>query len=118
MVTTKKAAHCRLCNQEIIFDGIQRSKRTGKQIPLDTATHKPHDCPNYEPSYTTTTTTTAVATATAEIKYIKCKVCNNDIYFDDKQKSDTGKFIPISRLTNQPHQCKYSSTSKKYHPAE
>jgi hypothetical protein len=34
------------------------------------------------------------------------------------KKSETGKFIPISRLTNQPHQCKYSPTSKKYHPAE
>jgi hypothetical protein len=114
-VQVKKIPRCRLCNQEIVFDGIQRSQRTGKQIPLDPSTKKPHSCPNYQQQKQTTIIT---ATTAAEIKYIKCKLCNNDIYFDDKQKTESGKFIPISRLTNQPHQCKYNPSSKKYHSAE
>jgi hypothetical protein len=39
--------------------------------------------------------------ATIYKQHIKCKMCNNDIYFDEKRKSDNGKFIPIARLTNQ-----------------
>jgi hypothetical protein len=69
-----------------------------------------HDCPQYRLEDTTTTTTTTAP------RYLKCKSCNYDIYFDEKQKSDSGKFIPISRLTNKPHQCK--ATSKEYHPEE
>jgi len=132
MKGTTRTINCRLCNQEIVFDGVQRSERTGKQIPLDPTTKQPHNCPNYEPYVSTGTVTvtaaaktssgnpssTATTTTVQEIKYIKCKSCNNDIYFDEKQKSESGKFIPISRLTNQPHQCKYNSVSRKYHPAE
>jgi hypothetical protein len=117
--TTKQTIHCRLCNAEIIFDGIQRSQRTGKQIPLDPTTKQPHNCPNYQKQTTladTNTTTAAATTITAttssnEPRYVKCKMCNNDIYFEEGRKSDSGKLIPIARLTNKRHQCKYNPTS-------
>ena len=87
-------------------------------IPLDpdsvNAGHpEAHNCPQYRLEDTTTTTAAAAPT-----RYLKCKSCNNDIYFDEKQKSDSGKFIPISRLTNKPHQCKENPTAKEYHPEE
>ena len=89
-------------------------------IPLDVVEDatgginlEPHNCPQYRLEDTTTTTATAAAP-----RYLKCKSCNNDIYFDEKQKSDSGKFIPISRLTNKPHQCKENPTAKEYHPEE
>jgi hypothetical protein len=55
-----------------------------------------HDCPQYRLEDTTTTMTTTTAP-----RYLKCKSCNYDIYFDEKQKSDSGKFIPISRLSGE-----------------
>jgi hypothetical protein len=79
--------------------------RTGKMIPLDpnsidaAGNLQAHNCPQYRLEDTTTTMTTTA------LRYLKCKSCNYDIYFDEKQKSDSGKFIPISRLTNKPHQC-------------
>jgi hypothetical protein len=41
-----------------------------------------HDCPQYRLEDTTTTTTAAAP------RYVKCKSCSYDIYFDEKQKSD------------------------------
>jgi hypothetical protein len=114
----RKTYHCRKCNQEIVFSEDYRSERRGKMIPMNpdsvAAGHpETHDCPQYRLEDTTTTMTTAAAP-----RYLKCKSCNYDIYFDEKQKSDSGKFIPISRLTNKPHQCKANPTSKEYHPEE
>jgi hypothetical protein len=99
------------CRQTVLGDDVKMVKCSYllyRTVTVTAAKTTPSSSGN--PSATTTTV--------QEIKYIKCKSCNNDIYFDEKQKSESGKFIPISRLTNQPHQCKYNSVSRKYHPAE
>jgi hypothetical protein len=41
------ALHCFKCNQEVVFDSDHIGKN-GKKIPLDPATHTPHDCPMRE----------------------------------------------------------------------
>jgi hypothetical protein len=120
----RKTYHCRKCNQVIVFDEEYKSERTGKMIPLDVVEDatggrnlEPHNCPQYRLEDTTMTMTTTTTTA-APTLYLKCKSCNYDIHFDENLKSDSGKFIPISRLTNKPHQCKENPTAKEYHPEE
>jgi hypothetical protein len=42
-----------------------------------------------------------------QIKYYSCsKGCGQEIYFDaNHSKSQSGKWIPLSKETGQPHQC-------------
>jgi hypothetical protein len=37
--------HCYVCNQELTFDPKQVGKISGRMIPLDPHTKKPHNCP-------------------------------------------------------------------------
>lgn len=45
-------ANCYACKAEIVFDNEHIGKN-GKKIPLDPATHQPHDCPMREKVQTT-----------------------------------------------------------------
>jgi hypothetical protein len=38
-----------------------------------------------------------------------CIRCGEEIYFDDDKKSQSGKWIPIDAVTNEPHNCSESS---------
>ena len=37
---------------------------------------------------------------------ISCKFCSEDIYFDDDRVAPSGRKIPISAVTDKPHDCK------------
>ena len=46
------------------------------------------------------------------------KGCGAEIYWDERFKSDSGKFIPIDSRTDEPHQCTVSGESAEYFPDE
>ena len=46
------------------------------------------------------------------------KGCGAQIYWDDEFKSDSGKFIPIDSLTDEPHRCDVPTESEPYYPDE
>jgi hypothetical protein len=107
---------CRLCGQPIKFDDKHISQRSGKKIPLDIDTDEPHDCPVWkngqhqqqqpqqqsqqqgQPQQPTK--------QTQQIRFYPCrKGCGQGIYFDASNKSQSDKFIPLSKETGLPHQC-------------
>jgi len=99
---------CRLCGNPIKFDDKWVSERTGKKIPLDPGTNEPHDCPvrrdhlkqQGQQSYQQT------QQSQQQRRYLQCnKGCGQEIYFDVNSKSQSGKFIPLSKETGSPHQC-------------
>ena len=103
------SSFCRLCGKPIKFDDKWVSERTGRKIPLDVDTEEPHDCPvrrsnsqqrqQQEQSY-------QQQRHQQERRYLQCnKGCGQEIYFDANNKSQSGKWIPLSRETGLPHQC-------------
>jgi hypothetical protein len=89
---------CKQCGQPITFDNKHISQRTGKKIPLDIETNEPHDCPvrRDQPQQSHQT----------QRRYHQCnKGCGQEIYFDENNKSQSGKWIPLDKQTGQPHQC-------------
>jgi hypothetical protein len=92
---------CRQCGNPITFDNKHISQRTGKKIPLDIETNEPHDCPvmRDQPQQSQQT----------QRRYHQCnKGCGQEIYFDaNHSKSQSGKWIPLSKDTGLPHQCQY-----------
>ena len=92
---------CRLCNQPITFDNKHISQKTGKKIPLDPGTNEPHDCPvrRDQPQQ-------QQQSQPQQRRYLQCdKGCGKEIYFDANNKSQSGKWIPIDKQTELPHQC-------------
>jgi hypothetical protein len=49
MSDKKAKPTCYTCGDDIIFDKNITSEKSGKQIPLDPETKKPHECPKPEP---------------------------------------------------------------------
>jgi hypothetical protein len=47
---TLSSLSCRLCGKPVMFDDKHVSQRTGRKIPLDIETNKPHDCPVWKRS--------------------------------------------------------------------
>ena len=93
---------CRQCGQPITFDNKHISQRTGKKIPPDVETNEPHDCPvrRDQPQQQ------QGQQQTQQIRYHQCnKGCGQEIYFDANNKSQSGKYIPLSKDTGLPHQC-------------
>jgi hypothetical protein len=90
---------CRLCGEPIKFDNKHISERTGKRIPLDVDTEEPHDCPARREQQ-------QAQLPQQQRRYHQCsKGCGQEIYFDAKNKSQSGKWIPLDKDTGQPHQC-------------
>jgi hypothetical protein len=96
---------CRQCGEPITFDNKHISQRTGKKIPLDPGTNEPHDCPlrrdqpqqQGQPKQ---------SQQMQQRSYLQCnKGCGQEIYFDANNKSQSGKWIPLSKETGLPHQC-------------
>ena len=96
---------CRQCGEPITFDNKNISQRTGKKIPLDPGTNEPHDCPlrrdqpqqQGQPKQ---------SQQMQQRSYLQCnKGCGQEIYFDANNKSQSGKWIPLSKETGLPHQC-------------
>jgi hypothetical protein len=95
---------CRQCSQPITFDNKHISQRTGKKIPLDVATNEPHDCPVRREQQQSQLP--HQQQQHQEKRYFQCnKGCGQEIYFDTNNKSQSGKFIPLSKETGLPHQC-------------
>ena len=93
---------CRQCGQPITFDNKHISQITGKKIPLDVATNEPHDCPvrRDQPQQQ------QQGQQSQQRRYHQCiKGCGQEIYFYANNKSQSGKWIPLSKDTGQPHQC-------------
>jgi hypothetical protein len=92
---------CRLCGERIKFDDKHISERTGKRIPLDVDTEEPHDCPTRREQQQQ-----GELLQSEQRRYHQCnKGCGQEIYFDANNKSQSGKFIPLSKDTGLPHQC-------------
>ena len=105
---------CAQCGQPITFDNKHISQRTGKKIPLDPGTNEPHDCPvrrnqpqqqqgQPQQSYQQQ----QPQQSQQQRRYHQCnKGCGQEIYFDaNHSKSQSGKWIPIDKETELPHQC-------------
>ena len=77
---------CSKCLKSITFHDSQKS-RTGKFIPLDIETMKPHEC--------------------SKRYIVECCHCGKQITFENDFKNDsTGKFIPINAFDGIPHHCR------------
>jgi hypothetical protein len=103
---------CRLCGEPIKFDDKHVSQRTGKKIPLDIDTEEPHDCPvwkgsqQYQPQPQQQQQKQSQQQQPKQRRYHQCsKGCGQEIYFDANNKSQSGKYIPLSKDTGLPHQC-------------
>jgi hypothetical protein len=98
---------CRLCGNPIKFDDKWVSERTGKKIPLDPGTNEPHDCPvRRDQPQQQQGQPQPQQTQQTQRRYLQCnKGCGNEIYFDANSKSQSGKWIPIDKDTELPHQC-------------
>jgi hypothetical protein len=96
--------NCKLCNAPIKFSKQYVSERSGRMIPLDPSTGMPHDCPvwNEQKAYTPQSR----EQPQRSIRYYSCRNgCGSMIYFNEQQKTDTGKWIPIEKDTDEPHDC-------------
>jgi hypothetical protein len=98
---------CRQRGQPITFDNKHISQRTGKKIPLDVDTNEPHDCPVRNGTQQKQQgQSQPQQQQTQQRRYCQCnKGCGQEIYFDANNKSQSGKYIPLSKETGLPHQC-------------
>src|SRR5918999_1400620 len=96
----KKMTSCRLCGQTIRWDSGYVSEVSGKMIPLDEDpdTSRPHRCEEWKAQ---------------NRRYYDCRNCGSQIYFDESQKSNNGKFIPLDKQTGQPHECSGEKEEEK-----
>jgi hypothetical protein len=104
----------RTMGQPITFDNKHISQRTGKKIPLDPGTNEPHDCPvrRNQPQQQQGQSQQSYQQqqpqqSQQQRRYHQCnKGCGKEIYFDaNHSKSQSGKWIPIDKETELPHQC-------------
>ena len=103
---------CRQCGQPIKFDDKHVSQRTGKKIPLDIETNVPHDCPAWRDQPQEQGQQQQSQQQTQQRRYYQCnKGCGQEIYFDANNKSQSGKWIPLSKDTGQPHQCQTNNNN-------
>ena len=97
---------CRLCRQPIKFSDKRVSQKTGKKIPLDIETNKPHDCPVWRDQQQQGQQSQHQQQTQQRRYYKQCnKRCGQLIYFHDSQRTENGKWIPLERETGEPHRC-------------
>jgi hypothetical protein len=77
---------CLRCQDPIYFDPTWVSKKSGRRIPLDEYSGRPHQCPK------------------SEFRKPHCRYCDAEIRFSDNFLSASGKRIPLD-LDMQNHQC-------------
>jgi hypothetical protein len=91
--------YCKQCDEPIKFDDEQISERNGKKIPLNLETDQPHDCPVWRSQQQEQRRQT-------HRRYYSCRNgCVQFIYFDEKERTENGKWIPLEKETGEPHQC-------------
>ena len=77
---------CSKCHKSITFH-VSKKSRTGKFIPLDVMTMKPHEC--------------------NERYIVECNRCKDKITFEnDFINKNTGKRIPLNAFDGEPHNCR------------
>jgi uncharacterized protein YlaI len=92
--------YCSLCDEPIKFDDDYISEKTGKKIPLDADTDEPHDCSVWRWQQEQMRQT--------KRRYYQCrKDCGQFIYFDESQRTESGKWIPLDKETGEPHARRY-----------
>jgi hypothetical protein len=100
---------CRLCGKPIKFDDKHISQKTGKKIPLDIETNEPHDCPvrrDHLQQPQQQQQGQQQQQEKQQRRYYQCnKGCGQEIYFDENQRTESGKWIPLSKDRGQLHQC-------------
>jgi hypothetical protein len=97
---------CRQCNQPITFDSKHISQRTGKKIPLDVETNEPHDCPLRKDQQREGISHPEQQQTQQQRRYHRCnKGCGEFIYLHGSQRTENGKWIPLSKETGEPHRC-------------
>jgi hypothetical protein len=79
-------------------------------IPLDPLTETAHDCPVWkrERAFNPNNSNSNNQSRPQQSgpKYYPCRRgCGSQIYFDEQQKTESGKWIPIDKETGQPHDC-------------
>ena len=95
---------CRLCGERIKFDDKHISEITGKRIPLDVDTERPHDCPARRDQQQQVQQSQQQP---QQRRYHQCnKGCGQQIYFDANNKSQRGKWVPLDKQTGQPYLCR------------
>jgi hypothetical protein len=94
------STRCLYCNKDIAFSEDYLS-RSGKHIPLNIdlagVITGNHNCPARQQQYS--------IWKQKNRKYRKCNKCGDNIYWDELQKTDKGKWIPIDAETAAPHLC-------------
>jgi hypothetical protein len=89
---------CKLCGRPITFDNKHISQRTGKKIPLDIETNEPNDCPARREQQLSQLP--HQQQPQQQRRYHVCnKGCGQEIYFDASNKSQSGKYIILSKDT-------------------
>jgi hypothetical protein len=95
--TSNTLLRCRQCGKPIKFDDWRRSLKTGKVIPLDADVNQPHNCPARKQQQ---------QQHQQPRQPLRCsKGCGHEMYFDVNSMTSTGKWIPLSKVTGEPHQC-------------
>jgi hypothetical protein len=107
MTLSSSLSSCRLCGKPVKFSDKHVSQRTGRKIPLDIETGEPHDCPVWRGSQQYQQQPQPQQQQQPRQKrYYDCrKGCGQSIYFDENQRTQSGKWIPLSKDTGLPHQC-------------
>jgi hypothetical protein len=113
---------CKQCGQPIKFDDKRVSQRTGKKIPLDVDTQEAHNCPKWDRRSRNGQQQGQSQQQQGEIqqqqqqtqqekRYYCNKGCGQEIYFDVNSKTESGRWIPLSTETRQPHQCQTNNNN-------
>jgi hypothetical protein len=88
------------------FNNERITERTGKKIPLDIDTEEPHNGPVWRSTQQQSQQQGQPLQPPIQRRYYQCrKGCGQEIYFDANNRSQSGKWIPLSKDTGQPHQC-------------
>jgi hypothetical protein len=91
---------CHYCNKDIAFSDQYMSKNDRHilmNIDLAGVITGPHQCKARRQEY--------LIWKQKNRKYCPCRKCGDDIYFDDFQKTESGKWIPIAATTAAPYLC-------------
>jgi len=91
-----KLTNCKHCQQELTFDDQHVSRKSGKKIPLDAQSGEPHRCEESLDAWRAN-------------HPLKCRLCDQEIFFDSEITSANGKKIPLDVETEEPHDCPKST---------
>jgi hypothetical protein len=90
--------YCKQCDEPIKFDDEHISERTGKKIPLDMDMDEPNNCPLWRSQQE--------RMRMSQRCYYSCRNGYDQfIYFEENERTENGKWIPLEKETGEPHRC-------------